>query len=331
MNKQAKHVTRREALLAGAGMMGTLAALSSGFSPVFAAPARARTRAATSAAAHDDQEWQQVAAVFGTQGMVENGVLSIEIPRTDIHATVFGVPANPDAIFEHEFTFQHTDNGAIVKYEFVVLDEEANPVLDALFARRDQLPPGITILNALHNHWLEIKPDVKYMHGTARNDALTIARALRAALDRTATPLGMSSGSGNTGLPNEQIAQIIGGTPTVDDHVLKVDVDRKEKIEELDVELKPEMQVHHETIFQPIGGGRAAMYTEYILLPEEVHAVAREMREHDQNVTAVHNHELVIHPRFYWFHSFGTGDPLDLARAARAALKHTNSVFVSSQ
>jgi hypothetical protein len=49
------------------------------------------------------------------------------------------------------------------------------------------------------------------------------------------------------------------------------------------------------------------MYTEFILLPEEVHAVTREMREHDQFVTAVHNHELVIHPRFYWFHSFGTG------------------------
>jgi hypothetical protein len=44
MNEQAKHMTRREALLAGAGMMGTLAAVSSGFSPVFAAPARADTR-----------------------------------------------------------------------------------------------------------------------------------------------------------------------------------------------------------------------------------------------------------------------------------------------
>jgi hypothetical protein len=262
--------------------------------------------------------------------MVENGVLVIEIPRTDIHATVFGVPANPHAIFEHEITFQHTDHGAIVKWEFVVLDDEANPVLDALFAHQDQLPPGITILNALHNHWLEIKPDVKYMHGTARNDALTMARALRDALGRTATPLGASSGPGNTGLPNEQIAQIIGGTPMVDDHVLKVDVERKETIEELGVVLEPEMQVEHEVIFQPIGGGRAAMYTELILLPEEVHAVAREMREHGQFVTAVHNHELVIHPRFYWLHSFGTGDPLDLARAAHEALKHTNSVFVSS-
>jgi hypothetical protein len=90
------------------------------------------------------------------------------------------------------------------------------------------------------------------------------------------------------------------------------------------------MQVEHETIFQPIGDGKAAMYTEYILRPEEVHAVARELREHDQKITAVHNHELVIQPRVYWLHSFGTGDPLDLARAARAALNHTNTVFMSS-
>jgi hypothetical protein len=91
------------------------------------------------------------------------------------------------------------------------------------------------------------------------------------------------------------------------------------------------MQVEHEVIFQPIGGGQAAMYTEFILLPEEVHAVTREMREHDQFVTAVHNHELVIHPRVYWFHSFGTGDPLELSRAARDALNHTNSIFVASE
>ena len=85
--------------------------------------------------------------------MIESGdVLLIDLPRSDQSWTLFGVSVKPEIGFDTEITFQHIDNGAIVKWEFCLLDSEVNPVLDSLF--NQGLKPDVTNLNALHNHFL---------------------------------------------------------------------------------------------------------------------------------------------------------------------------------
>jgi hypothetical protein len=76
--------------------------------------------------------------------------------------------------------FQPTGGGkAAITGDFVLLDSEVNPVIKAL---REN---GIEV-TALHSHMLTEQPRLFFMHFWANDDALKLARGLRAALDRTA-------------------------------------------------------------------------------------------------------------------------------------------------
>jgi hypothetical protein len=75
--------------------------------------------------------------------------------------------------------FQPTGGGkAAVTGDFVLLSTEVNPVIRALRGH------GIEV-TALHSHMLDEKPRLFFMHFWANDDAVTLARGLRAALDQT--------------------------------------------------------------------------------------------------------------------------------------------------
>ena len=58
--------------------------------------------------------------------------------------------------------------------------DEVNPVIKALRAS------GIEV-TALHSHMLDEQPRLFFMHFWANDDAIKLARGLRAALDKTAS------------------------------------------------------------------------------------------------------------------------------------------------
>jgi Domain of Unknown Function (DUF1259) len=53
---------------------------------------------------------------------------------------------------------------------------------------------------------------------------------------------------------------------------------------------------------------------------DEVNRVIRALREHDIQVTALHNHMLGEEPRLFFMHFFANDDPAKLAQGLRAAL-----------
>jgi Domain of Unknown Function (DUF1259) len=61
-----------------------------------------------------------------------------------------------------------------------LVGEEVNPVIKAL--RQN----GIEV-TALHSHMLDEQPRLYFMHFWANDDAVKLAKGLRAALDRTAS------------------------------------------------------------------------------------------------------------------------------------------------
>jgi hypothetical protein len=74
--------------------------------------------------------------------------------------------------------FQPTGNGkAAITGDFVLIGSEVNPVLRAL---REN---GIEV-TAVHNHMLDDQPRLFFMHFWANDDAIKLADALRAALDK---------------------------------------------------------------------------------------------------------------------------------------------------
>jgi hypothetical protein len=74
--------------------------------------------------------------------------------------------------------FQPTGGGkAAITGDFVMTADEVNPVIKAL---RDN---GIEV-TALHSHMLTEQPRLFFMHFWANDDAIKLAKGLRAALDK---------------------------------------------------------------------------------------------------------------------------------------------------
>jgi len=104
-----------------------------------------------------------------------------------------------------------------------------------------------------------------------------------------------------------------------------VTVPRAESITAMGQPLLPAMGVVTVMNFQPTGDGKAAITGDFVLIDREVNAVARALRQHGIEVTAIHNHGLADTPRLFYMHFWGTDDPAKLAQGLKAALDQTSS------
>jgi hypothetical protein len=77
--------------------------------------------------------------------------------------------------------FQPTGGGkAAITGDIVLTGDEVNPVIKELLAA------GIEV-TAIHSHMLDEEPRLIFMHFWANDDAIKLAKGLRAALDKTAS------------------------------------------------------------------------------------------------------------------------------------------------
>jgi hypothetical protein len=121
---------------------------------------------------------KQVEQILGHTGKVNGGVLQIGVPRSEtITDSGMTVPASMGVATA--LNFQPTGSGkAAITGDFVLLGKEVNPVIKAL--RQN----GIAV-TALHSHMLMEEPRLFFMHFWANDDAVKLAKGLRAALDST--------------------------------------------------------------------------------------------------------------------------------------------------
>jgi hypothetical protein len=121
---------------------------------------------------------KQVEQILGHAGKVNGGVLQIGVPRSE-KITDSGMTVPPSMGVATALNFQPTGNGkAAITGDFVLLGPEVNPVIKAL--RQN----GIAV-TALHSHMLMEEPRLFFMHFWAQDDAVKLAKGLRAALDNT--------------------------------------------------------------------------------------------------------------------------------------------------
>src|SRR5207244_506042 len=133
---------------------------------------------APQAAADLGFDQKQVEQILGHSGKVNGGILQIAVPRSE-KITDSGMTVPPSMGVATALNFQPTGNGkAAITGDFVLLGSEVNPVIKAL--RQN----GIAV-TALHSHMLMEEPRLFFMHFWANDDAVKLARGLRAALDNT--------------------------------------------------------------------------------------------------------------------------------------------------
>jgi hypothetical protein len=126
-----------------------------------------------------DLDTAQLDQIIGAKGAANGGVYQFNVPRRDPiteGGMMVGMPAMGGAT---AINFQPTGGGkAAITGDFVLIGTEVNDVVRTLRSN------GVDV-TAIHNHMLTEQPRIIFMHFWANDDAITLAKVLRAALDKT--------------------------------------------------------------------------------------------------------------------------------------------------
>jgi len=129
-----------------------------------------------------DLDTGQLDAIIGAKGQANGGVYQFGVPRRDPISEngMQLAPAGPMGVAT-AINFQPTGGGkAAITGDFVLSGNEVNPVIKALRSN------GIEV-TAVHTHMLDEQPRLFFLHFWANDDAMKLAKGLRAALDKTAS------------------------------------------------------------------------------------------------------------------------------------------------
>jgi uncharacterized protein DUF1259 len=267
-------------------------------------------------------DWKAVEQALGKSGQLQEGdVFRVGMPRTDLSVTVKGVPVKAAFALGSYAAFTQVGDHAMVMGDLVLLDQEVPAVMSGLFS-------GGFDVTAVHNHVNEVSPHVMYMHYEGHGDAVQLAKALRQALSASATPLGASSApaAGAPRVDTKEIERALGRAGRdLGAGVFQVTVPRAETITEGGTPLLPAMGVVTVLNFQALADDKTAITGDFVLLDKEVNPVARTLRQHGIDVTAIHNHGLLDTPRLFYMHFWAVDAPAKLAQALKAAVDQTNS------
>jgi hypothetical protein len=140
------------------------------------------TPAAAGPAPAVDLDTAQLDQLIGAKGQANGGVYQFGVPRRDpvMEGGMQIAPVGPMGVAT-AINFQPTGGGkAAITGDFVLSGDEVNPVINALRSN------GIEV-TAVHSHMLDEQPRLFFLHFWANDDAIKLARGLRAALDKTAS------------------------------------------------------------------------------------------------------------------------------------------------
>jgi Domain of Unknown Function (DUF1259) len=129
-----------------------------------------------------DLDTAQLDQIVGAKGQANGGVYQFGVPRRDpvSESGMQLAPPGPTGVAT-AIGFQPTGGGkAAITGDFVLTADEVNPVIKALRSN------GIEV-TAVHSHMLNEQPRLFFMHFWANDDAVKLAKGLRAALDKTAS------------------------------------------------------------------------------------------------------------------------------------------------
>jgi biotin operon repressor len=121
---------------------------------------------------------KQLDSILGYAGKNNGGIYQFSVPRAEkISENGMTIPNSMGVATA--INFQPAGGGkAAITGDFVLTAKEVNPVLKTL--RQN----GIAV-TALHSHMLDEEPRLLFMHFWANDDAIKLAKGLRAALNQT--------------------------------------------------------------------------------------------------------------------------------------------------
>jgi hypothetical protein len=256
--------------------------------------------------------FDEVEKTLGAKGQVQEGALIVRLPRTDISVTVDGFPL-PTAMGLVSWTaWKNMGDQTVVMGDLVLLEKEVNPVIAALEEAKISIA-------SLCTHFMRENPRIMFMHieGTGKGEEL--ARGLKNALGKTATPpqLGPELPQAPVALDTTRIQDILGYSGTTAGGIFKITVARPGVISH-GMEMTAGLGIKSWAGFAGTDT-RAYVAGDMAMTASEVNQVIRSFTNGGIEVVAVHNHLLDEQPRMFFLHYWGTGIAERLAETVRSA------------
>lgn len=267
--------------------------------------------------AHAATDWAPVGQALGKAGTeMPGGIYRVGLPRTDLHVKLDGIELKPTFALGSWVAFSPMGNQTMVMGDLVLTEDEIEPVMKSL------LDSGLEI-TALHNHLFHAAPATFYMHVGGSGDPVTLAGAIHKALALSKTPFTSAPPPATppaVDLDTAAIDSALGAKGAIAGGVYQVGVPRAEAVMAGGMAVPGPMGGAESINFQPLGGGKAAITGDFILIAKEVNPVMKALRSHGIDVTALHNHMLDDNPRMFFMHFWAHDDLTKLLAGLHAAL-----------
>ena len=266
--------------------------------------------------------YQDVLNTLGKTGDFKDGVLKVNIPRSDLRVTIKQRSAPTPFGFGGWLALTKGQAGnEMMMGDLVLTEDEVNPVMSAL------LDNGLDV-TALHNHFFWEQPRIFYMHVHGMGTAADLAKRVKPAIDligqaaqRTQTSGAGSETLASSGsLDSAALSKIIGHQGEQSGPVYKITIGRPDiDLREHGAPINARMGLNTWAAFA--GSDTDAMVAgDVAMLEHEVTPVLRALRANGLNVVAIHHHMTGARPMVIFLHYYGTGPATTLARGVRVAV-----------
>jgi len=277
-------------------------------------------------AALDTAKIETLTGLKGTFNETEQ-VFKVTAPRADLPITVDGWQMPPFMGLTTWAAFTPGKKAeAMVAGDFVLFEDEVNPVMSAAFA-------GGLSVTALHNHFMADEPKVYFMHIGGEGTVDQLAGAVKAALDaqkkiRAATPrpqrvFGKAFAPGSNSITAGPLDAALGTKGQAKDGMFKAVIGRNAKMP-CGCEMGKEMGVNTWAAFAGTDAD-AVVCGDFCVLEDELQPVLKGLRGEGINIVAIHHHMTHEQPRYLFLHYWGKGPASTLAAALRKTLDLQNS------
>ena len=266
-------------------------------------------------------EYQAVLSALGKKGDFKDGVLKINLPRTDLHVTVNKRPVPTALGFGGWVSLTKGQEMDVLMGDLVLTEDEVNPIMSAV------LKSGLDV-TALHNHFFWEAPRIFYMHIHGMGSPADLAERLRPIVElidrsvklKASDSTTDSTASAGANLDVGILAGIIGTTGEQNGSVYKITIGRPDiDLREHGARINARMGLNTWAAFTGTDAD-AVVAGDVAMLESEVTPVLKALRGHGLNVVSIHHHMTGSVPMVVFLHYYGTGAAADLAQGVRLAL-----------
>lgn len=266
--------------------------------------------------------YQAVLSTLGRSGDFKDGVLKVNLPRTDLKVTINGRAVPTGLGFGGWIALTNGDMGdAVMMGDFVMTEDQVNPVLSLI------LDNGLEA-TAVHNHFFWESPRIFYMHVHGHGAPADLARRVKPAIDLmlrgvTRAPAAPAAAAPLAAAPvidGAALSKIIGFPGEQSGAVYKITIGRADlSIKEMGAVINVRMGLNTWAAFTGTNDD-AVVAGDVAMLGKEVTPVLTAMRKAGLSIVSLHHHMIGTQPEIYFLHYWGQGSAATLAAGVKSAV-----------